>query len=121
MTPLPIRVAELAALVAIAAPLLGWLGMLLPLERGTTAYELALTGFAAFGLLGLVASGAAVSALLFARFAGRWENARTALVLTLLGPASWFFTWVIATIAWTIWLNTPGATDDFFDVFGAAH
>lgn len=119
--PLPIRIAELAGLLSIAAPLFGWLVVMLPLERGSAAYDAGLWVFFVLGMIGVVAFGSAISALLFARLAGRWENARTALLLTLSGPLSWFLTWLVAVIAWTIWLNTPGATDDFFDVFGAAH
>lgn len=117
-----VRVAELSALLAILAPALGWLVLLLPFERGSALAEAAVVGFALFGLVGLMAFAAAAAVLLMVRFT-RTErpNMRRAVLLTALAPATWFSWWLMFVLWFAYTLTSPEPWDRFFEGFGGAH
>jgi predicted secreted protein len=117
-----VRVAELAALIAILAPALGWLMPLLPFERGSSLYEAALAGFALLGLVGLMSFTAASALLLWVRFTQpERPNMRRAVLLTASAPATWFACWLLAILWFAYTLTSPEPWDRFFDGFGGAH
>ncbi len=116
-----VRIAELAALIAILAPGLGWLSVLLPFERGSALAEARVVGFPLFGLVGLVAFAAAAAVLLLVRFTQTERpSMRRAVLLTALAPATWFSWWLMFVLWFAYTLTSPEPWHRVFEGFGAA-
>lgn len=113
------RTGEIAAGIAIAAPLLGWLALLAvsAVERALGTGAPALLGFFGLGAIGLAAwlvGGAAVIGSRAASTDRRWP-ARAA-ILTAVAPTTWALCWAGAA-AWA----SGAALDGPWNFLGAVH